>query len=748
MEDATKTAEGNVPPPIQWKDVTEEFKQHLATLTEWDIRIRAGTSLKDLMSGPELNDPKTDLGHQWAENLPLSELVARGQIPKAGALSADDVRNTMDAILGLETALMGGEMMANTVMTCVYAHDPKLADGNASLKAFVQGTLKTVEIMMRTITMSDIVDVDEFPMATFLDEEKSLSEDISVDDVISNLSAAIDAEKDAAIKGRLTFRRDYLALVASLTIKADAATLSTSKTLANTAAASLEALSRAGDQVTHPQLFRKECATWLNIPVPVKSATPSPFAQVKSLFGQCIQNFGTIGEFAELKTLLAVTNALQGFALTLPLLFPRAALSNLISGSVNRPPIIPNIKLAGYPEGFSTLIGLVLRTFSDMYGAPIIEKVYNGDEETLMHMVDYWYSLQSTNISSSPEEKSARRKSISEQVQMWIVEGYCHSWMRFWTTLLRNKGRSHRGLANLLQDLAGLRRHAFEIDTTYFCSLSPMGKKDDEVAREWTSRSSIITAATVDLIMLIERAYLVATSTLELMTPAETLPFIWMTHSIAQVHAETLIPLVITQPGVIPPARSRRDGVPLIAPVVTTRTMSSIPPTVFAEFEIIKGCTSAVYSVACALDSLGLINLSNPKDSLTDVATIFNHRFQVVRFTHQTPPLVLEHRLCSQQYKTFADMGLKGAVEFGLKQLNASIENCKRLGLDGRYDGIANAPLRNVDRASKMNLIALKLLQSTFAKDTEEEGLKKLREKFTISLTFSEGYPKLSLKPQ
>ncbi|KAI9030428.1 Mak10 subunit, NatC N-terminal acetyltransferase-domain-containing protein [Hyaloraphidium curvatum] len=220
-------------PLESYRDITDIFTSATSKLSVGELLSADGFSLVDGMSAVEVMDPKMDSGTLLPPR--SNDLLSVDGIGGLELLP-EELLGTMDGILAREELWLRGDLLCQTVFTCVLLH--RMADmKDTVLKAYLLATLKTCGLARDLIMRANIFTEEDFladmsgfsllegvPEQTILDGLASAEEEASRRSraLANGANGSAGSQGDSApnvweaVVARLRFRRVLLQLVTHL----------------------------------------------------------------------------------------------------------------------------------------------------------------------------------------------------------------------------------------------------------------------------------------------------------------------------------------------------------------------------------------------------------------------------------------------------------------------------------------------------------------------------------------------------
>ncbi|TPX63910.1 hypothetical protein SpCBS45565_g06277 [Spizellomyces sp. 'palustris'] len=146
-----------------------------------------GFTLWEAMSAIEMMDPKMDAGMGLPPELTSGKLAVSDI--KTKRFTAAEVIGIIDELISLEMSWISGNLLCQTLFTCIYLHDPYKIT-SPLLQAYVIAVLKTANLIRREVTMAHVYEEEDFiPDSMGL----SLCEEVQENEAMSSLLQVEDA---------------------------------------------------------------------------------------------------------------------------------------------------------------------------------------------------------------------------------------------------------------------------------------------------------------------------------------------------------------------------------------------------------------------------------------------------------------------------------------------------------------------------------------------------------------------------
>lgn len=184
----------------EWVECFETLKKNASEMPLGSLCHTDSFSLYDSIAALELMDPKMDTGmnlHKRSAPLRSLEDALKQGLQLDGFEDAHLI-TIIDKILSLLAAWMKGNSLAQTVLTCLYLHDP-LRIKNDKLKAFCIGISKVVELMMQVIQSVDVYEEEDYHASllgfSLCADHTAEQSTALLDDVLATMSGQTPVEK-------------------------------------------------------------------------------------------------------------------------------------------------------------------------------------------------------------------------------------------------------------------------------------------------------------------------------------------------------------------------------------------------------------------------------------------------------------------------------------------------------------------------------------------------------------------------
>eukprot|EP01097_Dermamoeba_algensis_P004946 TRINITY_DN3158_c0_g1_i1.p1 TRINITY_DN3158_c0_g1~~TRINITY_DN3158_c0_g1_i1.p1 ORF type:complete len:781 (-),score=175.37 TRINITY_DN3158_c0_g1_i1:896-3160(-) len=173
---------------MEFSPFTDTLEALVSELKDGEIVLMENFTLFEAMSAVELMDPKMDSGMLNGEVLTTEEALSLKKIDPDHLLTPAQLISLMDALLEQEALWCSGQTLANTIFTCLYAHQATSLT-SVYLSPFILSLLKYSEYLKEMIIRADIYEEEDFIANTF---GFSLCEKVPETEIMSKLKEAED----------------------------------------------------------------------------------------------------------------------------------------------------------------------------------------------------------------------------------------------------------------------------------------------------------------------------------------------------------------------------------------------------------------------------------------------------------------------------------------------------------------------------------------------------------------------------
>lgn len=701
------TAAGDV--DNTWVECLAAYKAEVAAMRLWDTVYIEGIDPEQLLSSPEMLDPKTDTGYEWSKHGTATGFFASSSLTNVAKLSEAQLLDTVDGLFSMEVLFLRGRHLLQGLYRFVYfLRIHELKEKSPVLHAYCRAVLRTIDFIARTTGMTSVREDEEFPS---IPGEINTQGDCALAEITNELDAAIAAVSSQDLKLRLTFRKQLLQLFGEVFVAEQNKSIDGVAQACKNGLATLASLKRDVAPVLDAGLFRNEMAVWLSSDVPT---TPAPIPE----FHETVDAYRTMFEqlysvrvlfMAGGRTLAGVTDFVESLGAKKPLLPTRTIAVLLLFGE--------NANVSFLHQG--SLPMLILETLANLHGAPLYGKVAEADENVLKEVAFFCGNRQAA---------SAFGRHISEAVRRWVTRA-TRVYLAFWEGLLCSRGRTHRRLTNLVEELGMLQMMSFDLDTNVF-QAQRTGLADSVAAaadREMMTRSLVLTSFVVELTCQVMSVVLHLMVELQLLSKAEYTAWAIYNSHVNSARIENLATLFLGLNSnsrlPIPERRVTRTGVPAVNPALSMRYATTPSPLLLARLDGNGVLSDVIFRAAVILESKGQLDLSSPATSLVPISQTFHNRMKAFARVQRPGFMHFEH--CEEQKKLFLAAYTKQAEEKAATGEAAApleltgIANVAKQVADRTKQAIAQIPqgqpgysLIDLEKAARATYVSLNLLST------------------------------------
>ncbi|KXJ83695.1 hypothetical protein RP20_CCG003124 [Aedes albopictus] len=212
----------------EWKEITSEFFGCVKELQLGELIHDNMFGLFDAMSAIEMMDPKMDAGmccNKEATPLNFQTAVESGKM-KLANLESRELIGIIDATYSCMVSWLEGHSMAQTVLTCLYLHQPDKIEDKA-MKSFAVAIYKIINLIRSFILRARVYEEEDFQPSNYgydmymdLTETKACNMLKSAEEDWVKKAKDLDGvkEKDEinALVSRLKFTRLFLQCLVAL----------------------------------------------------------------------------------------------------------------------------------------------------------------------------------------------------------------------------------------------------------------------------------------------------------------------------------------------------------------------------------------------------------------------------------------------------------------------------------------------------------------------------------------------------
>ncbi|KAG5508230.1 hypothetical protein JKF63_05486 [Porcisia hertigi] len=629
-----------------WKDVLTTFKDSLKGESTWSCHCLDGVDKEVILSAPEIMDPKTDSGFGCESIYSLSYFLKTQEVPSAATVSTEEaLLDLMDYIHVKELAYLQGYSLTQGYLDFPYfLRMDLLREQNSTLYAYCRGVLRSLDCVLSAVLSTTNRSDEEFMLVP---PELDRQCDCSVDEILKELETAAVRASSSAVAARLRFRKHFLAALSQLlearkriNVEAACDTFQEALTLLES-----DIYTRATEPAPEAKLLRaREVAFWVSVITPTKELPVTPFVDAMAAYKCMLQQLISFKTLVNIKSLACVSDFIESLGALQPLL-PVRSLCAVVLFSRD-----PNESfLHGAP-----LQRRVLETLATRYGAPLYEKIFDGDDAMIDGVVEYRIKHTMNRLKVTPEQRMFLRQQTIDSVRRWTTE-VSRLYLVLLETMLCNRGLAHRRMMNSMADLTRFQEFSYTTDLSVFLANVPGVSK--ELEAECVRCSTVLTLFSNDYVLRAMELIMSFEIELDLLTQAELVPAMWYINFAQRAQRENMTALCLQNTHFIPATLiNKRTHVPVHNLALTTRTTGQMD---LARDGVLDACCSlsdATYLAACLMEKKKLIDLhSAPRQSLISVENIFNHRLLHCYGQLQNPPL-RSYKRCLSAKPSFDDV--------------------------------------------------------------------------------------------
>jgi N-alpha-acetyltransferase 35, NatC auxiliary subunit len=613
-----------------WEDAMTLFQDVRKGESTWSCHCLEGVDKEVILSAPEIMDPKTDSGFGYEKIHSLTHLLKTGEIPSAATIASETaLLDVMDYIHVKELAYLQGYSLTQSYLDFPYfLRMGLLKTQNPTLFAYCRGVLRSLDCVLRAVFSTTNRSDEEFMLVP---PELDRQPDCTVDEILAELETAAAKAPSPAVAARLRFRKQFLSALSLLLEAKKKSDIEAGCDICQEALALLEGdlYKRTAEPAPDARLLRtREIAYWVSVITPTKALPPTSFADAMAAYKQMLQQLISFKTLVNIESLACIADFIQNFGALQPLL-PVRSLCAVVLFSRD-----PNESfLHGQP-----LHRRLLEALSNKYGAPLYQKVFEGDDAMIDGVVKYRVKLTMDPSKITQDYFMFLRQQTTDTVARWTREA-CKLYLVFLETMLCNRGLAHRRMMNLMADLIRFQEQSYTADLSIFLANAPGVSK--ELEAECIRCSTVLTLFSNDYVLRAMEIIMIFEVELDLLSQGELVPALWYINFAQRAQVENLSALALQSTQFIPKTLiNKRTHVPVHNLALTTRTVAKMD---LARDGILDACCSlsdATYLSACLMEKKGLIDLASaPKHSLISVENAFNHRLLLCYGQLRSPPL-------------------------------------------------------------------------------------------------------------
>ncbi|KAG5481556.1 hypothetical protein LSCM1_05578 [Leishmania martiniquensis] len=624
-----------LPPPLRslndtWEDVLTAFKDCLKGESRWSCHCLDGVDKEVILSAPEIMDPKTDSGFGCETIYSLSHLLKTQEVPSAATVSTEAaLLDVLDYIHVKELTYLQGYSLTQSYLDFPYfLRMDLLKEQHSTLHAYCRGVLRTLDCVLRAVFSTTNRSEEEFML---IPPELDRQPDCSVGEILAELEMAAAKSSSPAVAARLRFRKHILAAFSMLLESKKRSDVEAACDSCQEALALLESdvYTRSSEPAPDARLLRtKEIAFWVSVITPTKALTATPFADAMSAYKSLLQQLMSFKTLVRIESLDCISDFIVNFGALQPLL-PVRSLCAVVLFSRD-----PNESfLYGAP-----LHRRMLETLTKKFGAPLYQRIFEGDEVMIDGVVEYRVKCTMNRVRVTPEQRVFLRQQTVDSVRRWTTEA-CKLYLIFLETMLCNRGLAHRRMMNTMADLIRFQEMSYTTDLTVFLANMPGVPK--ELETECIQCSTVLTLISNDYVLRAMEMIMGFEVELDLLTQGELVPAMWYINFAQRALKENMSALCLQSTHFIPATLiNKRTHIPVHNLALTTRTAGQMD---LARDGVLDACCSlsdATFLSACLMEKKKLIDLvSAPKAALVSVENTFNHRLLLCYGQLRNPPL-------------------------------------------------------------------------------------------------------------
>ena len=547
-----------------WEDVTERYQDLTHRLPPERIMGVEGFQLENVMHAIEVMDAKMDCGVGYQNRRTRQEVLESGDV-KSNPTELE-VRALMRFLFKAEASYLSGQLLPCNMLLCIYFHRRELVAEHPILRSYMQALCVSIHTTNNLILVGDVAEQEEFvaltysvdycelvtpgEAATALEQTLGAYRKAGKERLEKEGRTAFSAEEEAMRKEiifYIEFRILYLRLAANLASrqlkKAEKSLAQWSEKMqavreakllpeetstvrpsgASPAAAPPPPQHTKDDPLLEGMVFLEACA-WLAPSVPHPPVLPN-LSETLSLFETLAEEHQELCRVEEKCTSLAT---LVDYTETFSARKPQP---HLVSRS--------RLMLLLYEKNLilkkHKLTDMIVKHLAEDLGAPLYASLLS-DPLTMSNLpavaiVEEGRLYQGTSIEGH-RPNQAQLKEFLEAFQKCILN-YLHS-------LLHNRARLRRKIANLFVDWGWLQGTAWEVDQYVFDGGLILDKGvPDEVAQ----RTIVLSGMVFDFVLSCMSLFLNLGFELELFTNTEIRQMLWYAEYVGMCPTRRTTPL-------------------------------------------------------------------------------------------------------------------------------------------------------------------------------------------------------------
>jgi hypothetical protein len=678
-----------------WTNKLNELKAEAARLPRCSILMHPRMKADEAIAAAEAFDKQTDM--LLRDVIPPTEMIKTKAVKKASELSAQERIDTLDALLSYFTQFCRGTTCNICVETCFYLHEASYAEGDP-IGEFTQSLLVLMMQVTNIIDLGNVRDGDEEFGPQFIGRTRMPRSSIDLEALDAEVKKGDAAAKRFAVLAALA---RYAAAALDIAKKGALDSHGQLRAAVDALAAAVDGLEPArptGEAVVPPPAaFTPQGALWDSMSIPHQSVPPCAWSEAMGYFRQLAADTRVLyEEWLPLSSdLLNVLEAAKAYC-------HRDPAPGLVARSVASVFVMHGQQ----PFGGDSILMLLLALLRDRFGAPwfhtLIRPQSEDDHKNLQSLVEH--TLRCHNADARAPNQQALLDDTKRTMVLSLSSAVMeigHLICRLITIYLRNRGRCHRSLVNLLPSLVQCQSQLWRLEHTSFIIAAQPAAKTYE---RQINRNEVLHNVMMDVVIDTCQQICVLTQRLGLLTFAE-LPALEVYYQhFASVRAEVAHALYPTESLIseFREAASRR-GVP---PALGLRQARPVPPSVMASIETAMAFTRGA-AWALNVHKAKLPELKQPEGALQSLQNVFNHRFRPLQTTVLRPPLMSYQEIQDFTKMPEPERFIKQSVD-QFKAVVARIPAIRALVTDATHLRMLDA----AEKAAKKNSVVVGLLKN------------------------------------
>jgi hypothetical protein len=513
-----------------WFNKLEELKAEAAKLKPCTIQMHPRIRADEAIASPEAFDRQTDVTLQAI--VPPTEVSKMKQIKKASELTDAERVAVADTLLSYFTMYCRGTSCHTSFSTCFYVHEPSYAEGDA-IGLYMLSLQQLMVLATNIIDSSGVRDGEEefgFQYVAHLATSAVAAGNVDLE--------KIDAEsnKETPLSRRFAVLAGLARYFIAATNVGKRGAISTHEELSAAVdglASSIKALENdhpsGAAVVPPPAAFTSHAALWDTMSIPFEAVQPCLWSDVTNyLTALCNDTKVLYTEWLPLKTdLLAVFECVKAYC-------HREPQPSLVARSVASIFVMHGQQ----PFGGDSVLLLLLGLLRDRFGAPwysAVVRPQTEDEQRAAKLI-----VEHAAKQNSGESSRAASQQMEDEVRRQIVIGVSTTVLEIgrllnhlMTAYLKNRGRCHRTLMNLLPAIVGCQTQAWRVERSSFLAASQTNSKAWNPA---LARNEVLFSILTDILFDTCQQICLLTQKLGLLTTPELAPS-WCTTSTSRRRA-------------------------------------------------------------------------------------------------------------------------------------------------------------------------------------------------------------------